>query len=50
MTLNFIKDSLERQKIRAALKIASSAIAVDAVVNTEATDAENFDLDHDLWH
>ena len=49
MTLKFIKDSLEKRMIQSALKIASSAVANDVVVNAEATDTGDFHPDENWW-
>ena len=46
-TLGFIKDCLEKRKIRSALKRASSAIAAD--VEAEAADAETYDFENVMW-
>jgi len=47
MTANFIVECLEKQKIRSALKLASSALNAD--VDEGVTEEERYDLDHDMW-
>ena len=47
MTVDFVKDCLEKEKIRSALKIASSALNAD--VDDGVTEDERYDLDHDMW-
>lgn len=46
MTVNFIKDCIEKQKIRSALKIASSALNADT--EDGVTEEERYNLGH-MW-
>jgi len=47
MTVDFVRDCLEKQKIRSALKVASSAVNADA--DDGVTEDERYDLGHDMW-
>ena len=52
MTRKFIEDCLEKRMIETALKMATSAVAVDADVGDDAAAVvgeDEYDLDCDIW-